>query len=236
MPIHVFESVGSTNDTAKMLAESGEIPALVVAKSQTSGRGRFGRVFFSPKHTGAYFSVVVRPSSAVPLSLVTPAAAVAVASAIERVAGRCASIKWVNDVYVDGKKACGILCECAFDGLGNLRYAVVGIGINVTTRRFPKDIRGRAGSVTDKSGVVCELIAEVVDRLVALVSVPQASGFIDEYRARCFLLGQTVLVSGADGDYTARAIAVDDLGGLIVRTETGEQKVLNSEEVSVKIV
>ena len=123
-----------------------------IAGGQTRGRGRRGRSFFSPDGTGLYMSMLLRPSGLGSDQAVkyTTVAAVAVAEAIEAVSGKSASIKWVNDIYVDGRKACGILTEASFNPEdATLDYAVVGIGINVYEPQggFPEEIRDRAGAL-----------------------------------------------------------------------------------------
>ncbi len=150
----VFDTVGSTNTVclqrASAMPRSG--PYAAIAGCQTQGRGRRGRSFFSPDGTGLYMSILLRPSalSADQAMRFTTIAAVATAEAIEAVSGRSASIKWVNDIYVGGRKVCGILTEASFNPEdGTLDYAVVGIGINVyePVGGFPDEIRERAGAI-----------------------------------------------------------------------------------------
>ena len=153
LSMDVFDTVGSTNTVCLTRASEGEAgPYAAVAGGQTSGRGRRGRSFFSPEGTGLYMSILLRPSGLTADQAVkyTTVAAVAVCRAIETAAGRKASIKWVNDVYVGGRKACGILTEASFNPEdGTLDYAVVGIVINVYEPQggFPEDIRDRAGAL-----------------------------------------------------------------------------------------
>ena len=132
--IQVQESVTSTNTVLKGLAEQGGAEGMVLlAQEQTQGKGRLGRTFFSPKGTGLYMSVLLRPRFSAEEALsITTAAAVAVAEAVDQVTGQHARIKWVNDVYLRGRKVCGILTEAAVDfESGGLQYAVLGMGINI---------------------------------------------------------------------------------------------------------
>ena len=159
--LRTYSSLESTNLTAKQLAVAGAPHGTAVAASaQTAGRGRLGRSFFSPKDAGVYLSVILRPQpfdGAAPISglrstedamLMTTAASVAAARAIEAVSGRQVQIKWVNDLYLDGKKICGILTEgvTSFES-GTIESIVIGIGINCFPPEggLPEEIRRTAG-------------------------------------------------------------------------------------------
>ena len=134
LDISVFSSVTSTNTILKEMAEQGaKEGTVIIAEEQTAGRGRTGKQFYSPKGTGIYISILLRPDIPAEESLfLTTSAAVATARAIEDVSDKRALIKWVNDIYLEDKKACGILTEGAFNvETGKLDYAIVGIGINV---------------------------------------------------------------------------------------------------------
>ena len=170
--VEVHASLGSTNDRAKALALSGAPEgSLVVALTQTAGRGQQGRSFYSPAGTGAYMSLVLRPRTLTAPEDVTIAAAVAVARAAEALSARPTQIKWVNDVYLGGKKICGILTEggAAPDGSP---WAVVGIGVNLLppTGGFPEELRDIAGAVTKerRRGLRSSLCASILRRFMAL--------------------------------------------------------------------
>ena len=133
LDISVFSSVTSTNTILKEMAEQGaKEGTVIIAEEQTAGRGRTGKQFYSPKGTGIYISILLRPDIPAEESLfLTTSAAVATARAIEDVSDKRALIKWVNDIYLEDKKTCGILTEGAFNvETGKLDYAIVGIGIN----------------------------------------------------------------------------------------------------------
>src|SRR5262245_59652760 len=151
--IHHFFQVGSTNDVAFQLAQEGAVEGTVVlSEEQTSGRGRLGRRWLSEKHLGIYMSLILRPKlkprHAPVLNL---AVAVAVSRAIEQTCGLRADIKWPNDVLIDGKKCCGILTEMNAD-LDQIKYLVIGIGINVNHVAFPKSLQGQASSLLLEGG------------------------------------------------------------------------------------
>lgn len=157
--LDVFDTVDSTNTVCLRRASSGESGTYAaIAGCQTRGRGRRGRSFFSPYGTGLYMSILIRPAGLTADQAVkyTTIAAVATAEAIEAVSCRAASIKWVNDVYIGGRKVCGILTEASFNPEdATLDYAVIGIGINVYEPEggFPEEIRDRAGSLAGPDGI-----------------------------------------------------------------------------------
>ena len=232
----VYDCVESTNKTAKLAAIDGATTnTIIVADEQTAGKGRRGRSFYSPKSTGVYFSVILKPHVTAEKSvLVTTAAAIAAADAIEKLTGKTALIKWINDVYVDGKKCVGILTEAIFDyESGGIDSVVVGIGINVTTDAFPDDVATRAGCVGKVSRN--SLIAETCDKLIELTDRLPDTAYLDEYRNKCFVLGKQIRVTGNENEYEATALSVDDSGGLVVRTDDGTMLTLSNEEVSVRI-
>ena len=148
--LEIHEKLDSTNNRAKALAAAGAKHGMtVIADSQTGGRGRMGRSFFSPEHSGIYMTVILKPAiSPDKAGLLTSLAAVAAARAVEKVSGADVKIKWVNDLYAGGKKICGILSEAGLGmETGRLDWAVVGIWINTAKMVFPEDLREIASSV-----------------------------------------------------------------------------------------
>ena len=158
------DTVSSTNGLLRDMAAKGAPEGLVIAAGgQTAGRGRLGRTFYSPAGHGAYFSLLLRPGvKPGDATLITSAAAVATARAIEDVTGACVGIKWVNDLFLDGRKVCGILTEATF-GMesGLVESAVLGIGVNITTPEngYPDELEGVAASLKDGSANAVEKIA-----------------------------------------------------------------------------
>lgn len=228
----------STNDELKKLAISGERDTvLFVAEAQTAGRGRKGRSFFSPANTGIYMSILIHPDiSPEECTLITPMCAAATAEAIENVAGVKADIKWVNDIYVKGKKAAGILTEGAFTEKG-ADYIIVGIGINLALPEegFPEEIRHIACALTETSGELREkLIAETVNRFMYHLGNIKSRAFIPLYRERLFFLGEEITVISAKGIYKATALDIDSACRLTVKNEKEEILTLGSGEISIK--
>lgn len=237
--VEVHPVIDSTNTRAKALAAQGAVHGtLVCARSQTGGRGRFGRKFHSPDANGIYMSLILRPDlPAEKAVMLTSMTAVAAARAIERLADVQVQIKWVNDLYIAGKKVCGILCESGVDfERGRLEYAVVGIGVNTARAEFPDEIRDIATSV----GNVCgkdisknRLIAEICNCMEEMYDQLEDGSFMEESRRRSNVIGRNVVVLRGDERIPAKAIDIDDEGSLVVETSEGVVHV-HSGEVSVR--
>ena len=239
--LHIYNCIESTNKTAKEMAVSGcPNGTVVVADSQTAGRGRFGRKFYSPSGSGLYISIVLRADK-VPLSdvvMITSAAAVIVSKVIEECTGVKCGIKWVNDLYINDKKVCGILTEGVTDfESGHIEWVVVGIGVNIDTRDFPDEINQIATSIIDgkADGTLRNRIAAgIINEFVADNAFTNEQSIMAEYRERQILIGQMVRVVNGNTTYDAYVLDVDDAGRLIVKKDTGEVEKLFCGEVSVK--
>ena len=230
--VKVFEEIDSTNLEAKRMADVVENEAvLLLAESQTAGKGRMGRRFYSPQKTGLYMSYMYTPETDFSDSVtVTAAAAVAVSRAINKLTDLEPQIKWVNDIYINGKKVCGILTEAV---TGKTVKIIVGIGVNITTQSFPEEIEGIADSLkisVDRN----ELAACIVKELQALISELSERTFIEEYRRRSCVLGREVLFSKNGEEYFGKAIDIDRDGGLAVETEAGKIT-LNTGEITLRV-
>ena len=241
--ISVHKTLPSTNRFLKQQAAEGRREGtVIIAESQSDGRGRFGRSFYSPGDTGVYFSILLRPTVVTAdATLLTTAAAVAVAQAVESVTGVNAQIKWVNDIFCSGKKVCGILTEGAFDmESGALDYAVVGIGLNVTPPLggFPDQIADIAASVCGTKGAASDirarLVAEILQRFWSYYLKLSDKAYLGEYKARSLILNKDIDVISGDTKRTARALDIDDDCHLVVRFEDGTIKSLSSGEVSIR--
>jgi len=238
--MELHRTLDSTNTRAKAIAATGAPHGyLVIAESQSGGKGRMGRSFFSPEHSGVYITYVLRPKLLAERAvMITSMAAVAVARAIEAVAEVEVQIKWVNDLYIHGRKVCGILCEASMDfESGALEYAVLGIGVNVAAMRFPEELEAIATSIENECGRPVSrsrLIAEISNRLNELYGDLESCRFMEESRARSNVIGRDVLVLRGGERFRAHALDIDDQGRLVVQTEGGVVRV-NSGEVSLKL-
>ena len=239
--LNVLHTLNSTNTLAREKAMAGAPDGYtVIANSQTNGRGRGGRTFYSPSDTGIYMSLILRPchySSQQAVKLTTMAA-VAACEAIEAVSEEKAQIKWVNDIYVGEKKVCGILTEASF-GLedGFLEYAVLGIGINVypPADGFPNEIKDIAGTVfsEEQSDGKNHLAAEFLNRFMTYYSIPQDTNYVDNYRSRSLVIGKEIQVIFSDCTKKAVALDIDKECRLIVQYEDGKIESLYSGEISI---
>ena len=248
MNLFVFDVIDSTNLEARrlILDESAKAPAVVIARQQTAGRGRLGRGFYSPRD-GLYLSIVIKPDFDISRSsMVTVAAAAATSEAIDALCGCSTEIKWVNDIYLNGKKVCGILTEATTDfETGQIDSLIIGIGINTSEKSFPPELAGIAGSVSAEGldGHEKSLLAASITEKV-LRYTKDLSGFMDSYRSRSMVIGREITVyTGAYrkdptqelGGRSAFAVEIDDFGRLVVEYEDGTRQALISGEVSIRL-
>lgn len=241
LTLEVLSCVDSTNSLLREKANAG-IPEgyVVLAGQQTGGRGRMGRRFYSPPDTGLYLSLLLRPTHLPPAQAVgiTTMAAVAACRAIEEVSHQDAQIKWVNDIYLGGKKVCGILTEASI-GLesGSLDYAVVGVGFNVCPPEegFPEEISRIAGAILPRSqeGARNRLAAAFLKHFLAIYR-SGGTGYAEEYRRRSLVIGKPIQVLSPAGQRPAFALDVDSSCRLIVRYDDGTVEALSSSEVSIR--
>ncbi|MCI9126360.1 MAG: biotin--[acetyl-CoA-carboxylase] ligase [Eubacterium sp.] len=244
LDIHVYPIVSSTNTVLKEMAEQGaDEGTVVIAEEQSAGKGRMGKSFYSPSKTGIYVSILLRPTISAEESLfLTTSAAVATARAIEDVSDKTAEIKWVNDVYIDNKKVCGILTEGAFNvETGHLDYAIVGIGVNVCfpENGFPKEIQNIATAVfdkqTDSTNKRSMLIAHLLDYFMEYYNELDSKKHVKEYINRSMILGKEIVMIESKKTIPATAIDIDKKCRLKVKLEDGSTKWLSSGEVSIRI-
>lgn len=235
----ILDETDSTNNAAKELAAQGAVHGTVVtADHQTSGKGRMGRKFVSPPGMGLYMSVVIRPEfSTFFAPLITSVAAVAAAEAVEKLCGREVQVKWVNDLYLNGKKICGILTEASLGLEANsLDYAVIGIGINVRRFDFGDELRDRVTSIEDETGIRVDrniLCAEVLARLEYWLGRIESRGHLDEYRRRELLTGNRITANVGLERIEGIALGTDENANLVVRLDDGSVRSLSSGEAEL---
>ena len=243
--VRVYEKVESTNILAKEIlaaelgAKCGALHGtVVVANEQTAGRGRHGRMFFSPPGHGIYMSLILSPDKLgfdTP-TVVTAYTAVVVSEAIQALCGKSPHIKWVNDLFLRQKKCCGISAEAETDlTTGTIQWLVVGIGINFTETDLPEALRAIAGAVykdEEPSVTRSRLAAEIINRLLGPAG--KQADIIERYRQRLFILGKKVRVEGVPEPYEATALDVDEAGRLLVRNKAGEIVTLFAGEISIR--
>ena len=238
--IQIFGTLSSTNDFTKELINSNNFAhgTTIIANSQTKGRGRFARTFFSPADTGIYFSTILKKSLPIKdVSLITIISAIAVCKSISKLTGLNPKIKWINDIYLDGKKICGILVEniCDFNNIQS-KAIVSGIGININTKDFPKDIQDKAVSIMCTSLSRNKLIAEVLNNLFDLSEDVYNKQIIEEYKSLSLVLNKKISYIKDNKNYTATAIDINDSGNLIVRDSNNNIDILECEEVTTNTI
>ncbi len=240
--IHYLDTTDSTNTWAKILATEGAPHGtVVIADSQTGGRGRMGRSFHSPAGVGIYLSVILRPHlPARELMHLTCATAVASVAGISKATGLRPGIKWTNDLVVGSKKLGGILTELSVDKEGNVDFAVIGIGIYCCQQagQFPPDIQDIATSLAVCTGKEISRADVVAHILTALEEISRdlrdVSAILNQYRRDCITVGRDISLVRGDDIRHGRALDVDESGALVVRFESGETAAVHSGEVSIR--
>lgn len=278
--IECHKEIDSTNTHAKrLLTEAGNLRdgsgnlteagkkfhnAVIAAESQSAGRGRLGRTFYSPSKTGIYISMIYAPENGItePAKL-TAFSAVAVCRAIKKLYGIQPAIKWINDIFIGGKKVSGILTEGIMNfETARIESAVIGIGINISDNpdALPDDVKKVAGSITggavdSKESNVCSgapadkqntagttvtrasFASQVAGEVLQILSEDSAT-VIEEYKSLSFLLGKTIkvhpIIDNPDSVYEAKAVDIDDKASLVVELSDGTKKTLSSGEVTIR--
>lgn len=237
----VLDEVRSTNDVMKMRWTSHDRPCLIVAETQTAGRGRRGRTFFSPHGTGLYMSLGVRWDHDVPPTLVTAMAAVAGCRALERSSPNApdVGIKWVNDLYVGRRKVGGILTEALTTlETRDIDAVVIGIGLNVNAPKggFPDALRDIAGALYGPDVTIDRnrLAADIVNALGDIFDRLPSRDYLDTYRERCFVLGRRVTLDSGE-TVIPESISDDGAlcyrrGGVPVEVTSGEVRIADWED------
>lgn len=235
--VFTFETVDSTNLIAKKSATEYKTDSLFIAEHQTSGRGRMGRTFYSPDKSGIYMSLLLRPNfSFEDYTLITTAAAVSVAKAIDTYSEEPTKIKWVNDIFLRGKKVCGILTEGVFESEN--AYTVLGIGVNLfePTSGFPNDISQIAGGVFEKEceeEIKINLIVEIINNFYNYYSSLPNKTFLNEYKSKNMLFGKEItFIKNGETFYGVAQDIAENLE-LKVIDKNGNLHLLSSGEVTI---
>lgn len=240
--IELYPEVTSTNTLIRDRANDGAKEGLVIlANMQTQGRGRFGRTFFSPSDSGIYMSLLLRPTEMThpEATRITTMAAVAVCEAIESVSQKQAGIKWVNDIYMNEKKVCGILTEASVSMEdGSLSYVILGIGVNAYAPKegFPEDIENKAGAVfyERKKDAKNRLVAEILKKFLYYYKAKDTTEYTKTYREKSIVIGKQIKVMSFSDEKNALVSDIDDACRLLVRYEDGTEESLSSGEISIR--
>lgn len=236
-----FDSIGSTNDEARRLAGQGCSEGLVViAEEQTSGRGRLGRKWTTPRFGAIAFSMVlkprIKPEEAPGITLVM---GTAVCRAIRKVTPLNAGIKWPNDIIINNKKVCGILTEMNAE-IDAVNYIIIGVGINVNVDEFPREINDIATSISIEAGRKIsrkELICAIFLEFEGLYQEYKANGLkniIGEFKLYSVTLGRRVTVKSVNESFEGEAVDIKQNGTLVIRLDNGDEREVLSGDVSVR--
>jgi len=237
-PITVLRVTDSTNTQTKKCAVDGAPHGtLLLAEEQTAGRGRYGKTFFSPYGAGLYMSLLLKPAVRdADLQMITVAAANAVCTAIEKLTQLEPKIKWVNDIYLDGKKICGILTEAVTDfETGSVESIIVGVGVDcaIDQSTLPEELRGIVGSIGKERISRNQLAAEIASGILDSFHDLSDRAIIDLYRKKSMMIDREIYFMRGGQRFQARVTGISDSGALLVRLPSGEETALTSGEVSI---
>ncbi len=229
LKIFNYEVVDSTNRVARdYVSDGGILPALFIAEEQTAGRGRLGRSFFSPKASGLYMTLALPFDNTSEQVALTVAVSVAAVRVLSPLTDKKLTVKWVNDILADGKKAAGILCEAVKGAV------IIGIGINLSTEKFPEDIETTASSLgiieVDK-----KLLSEKIAEEIIKITKENNADIIEEYKKISAVLGEEIYYIKNGERFDARALDIDEKGSLIALNSDGTKVTLNSGEITLRI-
>ncbi len=239
--IYLFDAIDSTNSHAHKLAKEGvQNGTVVLSESQSKGKGRLGRTWFSPSGANIYLSVIIKPQMpSTQITLLTFAAAIAVAKAIRGIAGLDADIKWPNDILIKGKKVAGILSEMDAKS-DTIRFVVIGIGINVNLDKkdIPSELMDKATSIKiesnsaiDRMNLICRVL-ENLEKWYNLFERNGANDIIKEWKSLAITIGRDVKVQSGNSFIEGRAVDIDENGALLIKDRNGViQKVLSGDVI-----
>ena len=239
--IFFYDTVGSTNAVASEIAAKTVEGAVVLADTQSKGKGRLGRVWVSPPGVNIYMSIILKPDiRPMDATLITIMSSVACATALRKVTGLNVTIKWPNDLIIQKKKLCGILTELKTER-NKIIFAVAGIGINVNAdiNEFPEDVKYIATSLKNETGIVysrTEIVAETlneIDRWYKTLKVMDRDALLSEWKRLSSTLGREVMVVTGQGTLTGFALDLDSEGMLMIKLTSGEVKRISSGDVTI---
>lgn len=240
--ITYYPLTDSTNERAKVYAlenPDDTDPKVFIADEQSAGRGRRGRSFVSNRGAGIYVSILTHPcTSGIDATRVTARAAVALARAIENVVRVDSQIKWVNDIYLGGKKLAGILVEGVMGNNGETPYIITGMGINVYKNAISEEISDIATSVENETGTQIErekLTAEIIREFLCVTENMSEEELFSEYSKRSFIIGKDVTVMKLSESYEAKVLSLLPDYSLKIEKRNGETENLFTGEVSLKV-
>ena len=231
----VFDTIDSTNIYAKKIVKNLTKNTIIVSNSQTNGQGKFGKSFFSPANTGIYMTIVLKDNiETTKVFSITFICALAVCKAIEKLTDIKPKIKWINDIFVNNKKCCGILTECETNFKINISTDIIaGIGININTVKFPEELKDIAVSLQKKDIDRNKMTAEIINNFFKFYSTFTTEQIIEKYKKYCFVLDKDICYTKENVKYIAKAIDINEFGNLIIKDINGNLQTLEYEEIKI---
>ncbi|MFL2029975.1 biotin--[acetyl-CoA-carboxylase] ligase [Loigolactobacillus zhaoyuanensis] len=239
LPLNIFKELASTNQSAKKAAAENSVsPQIFIADQQTAGYGRYGRTFVSPEQSGIYLSILLRPDQPLTdVGLLTTAVAMAVFRAIKATTGISVDIKWVNDLYYQGKKICGILSEAITDFESQqISHLVIGIGLNFADSTvIPAELQSKVGALFQQQPPITrnQLISAILNQFFQLYQTYTQGEFLAEYRKHSLLIGRNVTLQQGQQSITGTVKTINATGELVLTTSTGLRSFSSGEVTKV---
>ena len=233
-----FETCDSTNLRAReYVLSGGALPALFIADTQTAGRGRRGKSFYSPKGSGLYMTLALPWDEDLRNNVaITTAVSVAAVRVLAKHTEKTLSIKWVNDIFADSKKVAGILSEMvALPSTGEIKAVIIGIGVNLTTKDFPDDIKQDVTCLSDNPLDRKAITKELTEELLKVVYSDDKTTVMEEYRKKSAVIGKEIYYIKDGEIFDARVIGIDDFGGLEIIHPNSAKATLTSGEITLRI-
>lgn len=232
--LYLYDTLPSTNTRARELAREGIRHALVIADAQSAGRGRLGRTFHSPGGAGLYMSLLCPAHEGLDPAELTVRAAVAVRAAIGRYLPS-ARIKWVNDIFLGGKKVSGILAEGVIDDMGRLSHAILGIGVNVRRAALPDELLPIVTDVeSEGAGVSRTVLVEAILEELARLSSLSLCEVVEEYKGYALYLGERVTLYDFQGEKEGTVLDILPDGSLLARLSDGTERRYRTGEIRIR--
>lgn len=232
--IEIIDETKSTNDDLKLVAQNINEPFLLIAKSQTNGKGRNGKSFYSPKNSGIYMSLLIKQHiSKIDFLKISSMVGVAVCKSINELYNVSAKIKWINDIFISDKKVAGILCESSIKN-GLVDYLIIGIGINVSKMEFDDELKEIATSIENNTNLKFDkeiLISKILNEFYNILI--NNHDFLTYYKNNFYLNNSDIEILLKNNKISGTVLDIDENCNLIVETKNGILK-LNSGEISIK--
>ncbi|HHU64142.1 MAG TPA: biotin--[acetyl-CoA-carboxylase] ligase [Clostridiales bacterium] len=243
--IFVYDSIHSTNRLAKELAEEGSVEGtVVIADSQTDGKGRMGRHWISPPAGGLWMSIILRPDiKPNNVACLTLVIGLAICKALRKLTHLDIGLKWPNDLVINGRKVCGILMELSAE-VDRVNYIIAGIGLNVNfkSRHFPGELRSTATSLYIESGqrygrkeVALQMLYSIEQHYIGFLQTKSLGKMKEEYKKLSIVLGKDVVITTPEKNLYGRVVDFYDDGSILLVDDGNEQHKILTGDVSLRL-